>query len=124
MVAALSLFAERRGDEVVEFHPEQGVVVLSRIEGLARLQFDETEVLRLLDGSGEDGSVASGVPRSDEAAAAWFLSVHLDESLAWDQPHESGWWTYRVGRFEPVPPWEAHTRRAQGRRESGNAATP
>jgi hypothetical protein len=99
---------------VVEFLPEQGIVAIRHGDQVARLHFDEAELLGVIDLAGDEGSEAWGTPLSDEVAAARFLSIHLDESLATREPHETGWWTYRAGGFEPVPPWEAHTRRHQG----------
>jgi hypothetical protein len=43
-------------------------------------------------------------------SAARLLLVHLDESLETREPHPTGWWTYRGGGFDPVPPWEAGSR--------------
>lgn len=80
---------------------------------MARLHFDEAELLAVAEGAGEEAEAVWGEPPPDEVAAARFLSVHLDESLATREPHESGWWTYRAGGFDPVPPWEAHPRRAR-----------
>jgi hypothetical protein len=94
---------------------EQGVVGLQLRGGQAvRLQFDETQLLHLLEGAGADGSEAWGEPLSDEEAAARSLIVHLEESLSVDPAQESGWWTYEGARFCPQPPWEAHQRRHQG----------
>ena len=45
-------------------------------------------------------------------ACARLMSVHLDESLATRERHESGWWTYDGGFFQPLPPWEAPRRGA------------
>jgi hypothetical protein len=101
----------RRHAEVTELLPEQGIVEIRHADVLARLHFDEAELLRFIDGAGEQATQAWGVPLSDEEGAARFLSVHLDESLATREPHESGWWTYRAGGFDPLPPWEAWPRR-------------
>jgi hypothetical protein len=118
VVAVLRLLAEiESGEEhaeVVELIPEKGILAVRHGDQVARLHFDETELLGFIDGAGEEGSEVWGTPLSDEVAAARFLSIHLDESLAAREPHETGWWTHRAGRFEPVPPWEAHTRRSQG----------
>lgn len=40
-------------------------------------------------------------------ALARLMTIHLDESLATSPRHETGWWSYRSGCFDPVPPWEA-----------------
>jgi hypothetical protein len=102
-------------ETVTGFDAEQGVVELERRDAQAvRLHFDETQLLNLLEGAGADGTAAWGEPLSDEEAAARFLTVHLEESLAWDSAHESGWWTYEGARFLPEPPWETHQRRHQG----------
>jgi hypothetical protein len=103
----------RRHAEVTELRPEEGILAVRHGDTVARLHFDEAVLLEFIDGAGEDGADAWGEPLSDEVAAARFLSVHLDESLATREPHESGWWTYRPGGFDPVPPWEAHARRRQ-----------
>ena len=102
-------------ETVTGFDPEQGVVELELRDGQAvRLHFDETQLVHLLEGAGADGTEASGEPLADEEAAARFLIVHLEESLAADLAHESGWWTYEGAGFLPKPPWEAHQRRHQG----------
>jgi hypothetical protein len=100
---------------VTDVDLELGVVEAELRGGQAvRLHVDETQLLHLLEGAGADGREAWGEPLSDEEAAARFLIVHLDESLAADPAHESGWWTYEDARFLPEPPWEAHQRRHQG----------
>ena len=43
-------------------------------------------------------------------ALARLMTVHLDESLATRTRHETGWWSYDGGGFEPVPPWEVPQR--------------
>jgi hypothetical protein len=102
-------------ETVTGFDPERGVVELELRDGQAvRLHFDETQLVHLLKGAGADGTEAWGEPLSDEEAAARFLIVHLEESLAADPAHESGWWTYKGARFLPEPPSEAHQRRHQG----------
>ena len=105
--------ATRRHAEVTELRPEDGVLAVRHGETVARLHFDEATLLGFIDGAGGEGSAAWGERLSYEVAAARFLSVHLDESLATREPHESGWWTYGDGGFDPVPPWEAHARHAQ-----------
>ena len=97
--------------EVTELRPEEGVLAVRHGETVARLHFDEAELLAFIDGAGDEGEDVWGEPLSDEVAAARFLSIHLDESLATREPHESGWWTQHAGGFDPVPPWEAHARR-------------
>jgi hypothetical protein len=101
----------RRHAEVTDLRPEEGILAVRHGDRLVRLHFDEVELLEFIDGAGEEGADVWGEPLSDEVAAARFLSIHLDESLATREPHESGWWTYRSGRFEAIPPWEAHPRR-------------
>ena len=118
VVAVLRLLAEtfaRGHAEVTELRPEEGVLAVRDGGTVSRLHFDEAELLGFIDGAGQDGEDAWGERLSDEVAAARFLSSHLDESLATREPHESGWWTYRSGGFDPVPPWEGHARRAQER---------
>jgi hypothetical protein len=96
------------------FLPEKGVVELELRDGqTVRLHFDETHLVRLLDGAGADGTEAWGEPLSDEEAAARFLTVHLAESLATQEAHPSRWWEYENGFFRPAPPWEAFARRRQ-----------
>ena len=102
----------RRHAEVTELRPEEGILAVRHGETVARLHFDEAELLGFIDGAGQDGEDAWGEPLSDEVAAARFLSIQLGESLATQEPHESGWWSYRSGGFDPVPPWEAEARRA------------
>jgi hypothetical protein len=106
--------------EVAEFLPEQGIVEVRHGPGVARLHFEESELLALLRTAGRDGSEAWGEGVSDLEAAARFLSVWLDESLTTRQPHPSGWWSYGGGAFDPLPPWEAHARRrdAEGPRSA------
>jgi hypothetical protein len=110
VVAVLRLLAEKEsGDghaEVTELLPEQGIVEVRHGDQVARLHFDEVELLAFLPHAGRDAEEVWGYPLSDEEAAARFLSIHLDESLATREPHESGWWTYRAGGFDPAPPWE------------------
>ncbi|MDT0276375.1 hypothetical protein [Blastococcus goldschmidtiae] len=106
-------------ETVTGFDPEQGVVELEFRSGQrARLHFHEAELLRLLGGAGADGTEVWGQPLSDEEAAARFLTIHLEESIATRESHPSGWWEYEHGRFTPVPPWEAFARRRQPGPES------
>ena len=92
---------------VPEFAPERGVVVIEHDGTVARLQLDEAELLTVLVEAARDASEVWGPGVSDEEAAARFLSVWLDESLATREPHPSGWWTLRKCWFHPLPPWEA-----------------
>ena len=104
------------GETVTGCAPEPGAVALEIASGpRARLYFDEAELLRALRGAGEDGTEAWGRPMSDEEAAAAFMTVHLQESIATREPHPSGWWEYEVGGFTPTPPWEAFARRRRER---------
>jgi len=103
----------RRHAEVTDLRPDEGVLAVRHGDTVARLHFDEAELLACIDGAGREGEDVWGEPLSDEVAAARFLSIHLDESLATREPHESGWWTHRAGGFDPVPPWEAHAQRHQ-----------
>ena len=109
-----------RWDVVTEIHevvvnvlPEQGVVELEWHGQPVRLHFDEAELLALLDGAGASGAAAWGEPLSDEEAAARFLTIHLDESIATQEADPSGWWEYEEHHFVPLPPWEAFARRRQ-----------
>ena len=38
------------------------------------------------------------------------MTVHLFESFATRVRHETGWWSYDGGFFNPLPPWEAARR--------------
>jgi hypothetical protein len=116
VVAVLRLFAEKVSteDEVTDLRPEEGIVGVRHRGSVARLHFDEAELLAFIAEAGEDAEEVWGSPLSGEESAARFLSIHLDESLATREPHASGWWSYRAGFFHPIPPWEAHTLRHQG----------
>lgn len=106
-------FTEIR-ETVTGLDAERGVVELEVRNGQAvRLHFGDTQLVHLLEGAGAGGTEVWGEPWSDEEAAARFLVVHLEESLAADPAHESGWLTYEGDRFLPEPPWEAHQRRQQ-----------
>ncbi len=100
---------------VTGFDPEQSVVELELRDGQAvRLHFDETQLVHLLEEAGTDGTeVVWGEPLSDEETAARLLIVHLEESLATQEAHPSGWWEYEDGFFRPAPPWEAFARSRQ-----------
>jgi hypothetical protein len=117
VVAVLRLFAEKESTdghaEVTDLRPEEGVVELRHGDVRARLQFDEAEMLVFLRSAGDSAEEVWGRPLSAEESAARFMTIHLDESLATREPHETGWWTYRGGGFDPIPPWEAHARRHQ-----------
>jgi hypothetical protein len=109
----LLLFRDELASEgpIRNFSVENGTLEVLRPEGWIRLQLDGDEIDALIPGASE----AWGSEISDEEGAARLLTVHLDESLATRQPHESGWWTYTAGFFEPLPPWEAHARRQKSR---------
>jgi hypothetical protein len=108
-------FTEIR-EAVTGFDSEQGVVELKLRDGQAvRLHFDETWLVHLLERAGTDGTEVWGEPLSDEEGAARFLIVHLEESLATQEAHPSGWWEYEDGFFKPAPPWESFARRRQRR---------
>ena len=117
VVAVIRLLAEKESSdghaEVTELRPEEGILAVRHGDSEARLHFDEAEMLASITDAGQEGEAAWGYPMSDEEAAARFLSIHLDESLATREPHESGWWSHRGGGFDPIPPWEAHTLRHQ-----------
>ncbi len=103
----------RQHAEVTELLPEEGIVEIRHGDQVARLHVDEAVLLEFIDDAAASAEDIWGEPLPAEEAAARFLSVHLDESLGTQQPHESGWWTYRPGGFDPLPPWEAHARRRQ-----------
>ena len=117
VVAVLRLLAEKESSDghadVTGLRAEAGIVELRHGDTLARLHFDEAVLLAFIGEAGEVAEEVWGSPMSGEEAAARFLSIHLDESLATREPHESGWWTYRPGSFHPIPPWEAHALRHQ-----------
>jgi len=95
-------------EAIENFSLDAGTLDLVRPTGRIRLSIDEAELQVLL----ADAARASGWPEvpAEENAAALML-VHLDESLATREPHESGWWSYLNGFFHPLPPWEAHRQR-------------
>jgi hypothetical protein len=101
--------------EVVEnFSLEAGTLDLVRPTGRCRLSVDEAELRPLI----ADSARAFPTPEfTVEQNAAALMLVHLDESLATREPHESGWWTYRFGFFHPLPPWEAHRLRRVERKD-------
>ena len=117
VVSVLKLLAEKESSdghaEVTGLRPEDGIVELRHGDTLARLHFDEAVMLAFIADAGEVAEEVWGYPLADEEAAARFLTIHLDESLATREPHESGWWSYRLGGFDPIPPWEGHARRRQ-----------
>jgi hypothetical protein len=102
-------------EEVVTgFFPDRGVVELELRSGQsALLHFDEAELLKLLTGADEDGLAVWGEPLSAEESAARFLTIYLQESIATQDAHPSGWWEYENYGFTPLPPWEAVARRRQ-----------
>lgn len=107
----IDLQRTREGVEVVEARLAEGFIALRRDGLLLRVHIGEAELLDLLSGAARDAEAAFGQQMSEEAAAARWLATWLDESLAWDSPHESGWWTYGDAKFLPEPPWEARQRR-------------
>ena len=117
VVAVLRLLAEKESSdghaEVTELRPEEGVLGIRHGDTVTRLHFDEAGMIAFLSDAGEWSADVWGERLSDEEAAARFLTIHLDESIATRQPHETGWWTWRPGGFDPIPPWEAHARRHQ-----------
>jgi hypothetical protein len=93
--------------EVLALRPDEGYLEVRRRDRVARLHLPEDPLLALLDDVETLRAVwGDGVPDVDGAAR--LVSVHLDESLATRAAHPTGWWTYRLGGFDPVPPWEAH----------------
>jgi hypothetical protein len=96
---------------VTHVAPETGVIEFDHGSGRhVRLHLTEARLLEALQGAGDTGTEAWGEPLSDGEAAARFLTVHLEESLATRDAYESDWWEYEGGRFAPLPPWEAHAR--------------
>jgi hypothetical protein len=84
--------------------PGTATVQLVRPAGRTRLSIDEAELQGLI----ADAARVSGWPGVPvEQHAAALMLVHLEESLATREQHESGWWTYRDGFFHPCPPSEA-----------------
>jgi hypothetical protein len=109
----LRRFAAAEGGELTGLSPTDGDVEVTRAGRTARLHFDGVELTRLLRGAGRSGTEAWGEPLTDEEAAARFLSLHLAESLATREAHPTGWWEYRGGGFDPLPPWEASASRGR-----------
>jgi hypothetical protein len=102
--------AEIEGGTVTAVDPGEGYLEVRRDGRTARLHLPETELLALLDDAdGVRQAWGDDVPAVDGAAR--FVAVHLDESLATREADPSGWWSYRLGFFDPIPPWEAHRRR-------------
>lgn len=107
----LHLFAGKVGGRVTNLQAQQAVVEVGEGDPVMRLHFQEGQLRTLLNGAGEDGSSTWGEAPSDLEAAARFLALFLHESLATRTPDPTGWWEYQNSGFEPLPPWEASTRR-------------
>jgi hypothetical protein len=104
----LTLFGDKLQSEsgtIETFSVDAGTLELVRSHERIRLHLPEAEILAVYrDCVCDDPRV------SDEENAAALMLIHLDESLATREPHESGWWSYREGFFHPLPPWEARRR--------------
>ncbi len=98
-------------EQVENFSLDPGGLDLVRPTGRVRLSIPEAQLHALLAGSPLDPG--QGISAEENAAA--LMRIHLDESLATRDAHESGWWTYLDGFFHPVPPWEAREHRRHGR---------
>jgi hypothetical protein len=108
LLAAFRDLLIRRGERVEDVDLRSGRLDLLRTTGRLRLSIDEDELQELIDDSARLDP-DQGI--SGEENAATVLLIHLDESLATREPHESGWWSYRDGFFHPLPPREAHRQR-------------
>ena len=107
----LRLFADKLSSEgeVRELDLRQAAVVFVQDSTEHRLYLPRPVLAALLESSGDDAGLwGPGVSATESAAR--FLSEHLDESLHTRQAHESGWWSYDGGFFNPEPPWEARRR--------------
>ena len=98
-------------EQVENFSLQPGGLDLVRSTGRVRLSIAEAELHALLACSPLDPG--QGISAEENAAA--LMRIHLDESLATRDAHESGWWTYSDGFFHPLPPWEAREHRRHGR---------
>ena len=109
----LQLFHDKLASEVPVrgFSPWAGVLEVLREHGWIRLHMATGELEALIPGA----SAVWGPGVSGEEGAARLMLVHLDESLDTRTSHETGWWTYTGGFFEPRPPWDAYDERRQGR---------
>jgi hypothetical protein len=108
----LRLFAAKIDNEydAVECDPRLARVALELEGRRFVLQFDAADLERDLAVSRDLGREVWGTRLSAVEAVARIMTVHLEESLATREPGPGGWWVYRDGGFEPVPPWEAARR--------------
>ena len=107
----LRLFVDKlRSDgEVLDLDLRPAAVVFVQDGTEHRLHLPRPVLAALLEDSGDDAGLwGPGV--SARESAARFLCLHLDESLDTRQAHDSGWWSYARGGFDPLPPWEASRR--------------
>ena len=96
--------------EAVEADPASATVVVVRDGVQHRLHLPRTVLAEALRQAEQPGGHPFGGDLPPVEACARLVVVHLDESLATREAHESGWWSYDGGFFQPQPPWEAHRR--------------
>ena len=100
----LCAFARRVG--AVQADPASSTVVLAPGGVAQRLHLPRAVLAEALRADDQP----FGGDLTPVEACVRLMVVHLDESLATREPHESGWWSYDGAFFEPLPPWEAHRR--------------
>lgn len=108
MDALLHLFAEQVSATctVLELDPGPAALVLVVGDAEHRLYLPRPLLEAELRHMEQHGDHPWGGVLEPVEAVARLMSIHLDESLATRTPHESGWWSYGGGFFEPEPPWE------------------
>jgi hypothetical protein len=74
------------------------------------LHFLPDECADLLSRLRDDSADLWGSEVPPVEGAARLLTIHLDESLAPYDDDLPQRWTYQLGGFLPIPPWEAHAR--------------
>jgi hypothetical protein len=108
----LRLFAAKvagGGDVVVALDPRAASLTLVRAGTEHRLHLPRHVLADgLADMERGEHPWEEGLPAQE--ALARLMTVHLDESFATRARHETGWWSYDGGFFEPWPPWEAPRR--------------
>jgi len=101
LLAAFRDLLVRGGERVEDVALDAGRLDLVRTTGRVRLLIEEGELQELV---ADSATLDPGQGISPEENAATLLLIHLGESLATREPHESGWWTYREGFFHSGPP--------------------
>ncbi len=105
------LFAQRIATqgEVRELGLAQAAVLVVRDGAEHRLWLPRPVLAQSLR-QAADGNSPFGPDLAPAEACVRLMAVHLDESWATRDAHESRWWSYDGGSFEPQPPWEVHRR--------------